>query len=1041
MQKCNIPPFLVLMVALIMSAASFSYYEYGGALYCNTTCDDCEDALNNATYTTVYLNSSLSSPGATCISNPSGFSNKVFDCQGNTITGTGSGYGIYIYSPAKTNLTIKNCQVSGFNYNVYARYLSYSHLDNLTIFNSSTDTLYIRQMGNSTISNTTACNSSHEAFGFDYSGDTLIINNTFCNATQQALEVRGSINNTFIYNNFYNATAGIDFHYAMEDYLYNTIANNTIYDVYRGIALAEGFVHNLIVNNTITSLAYCPLDSREGHYLSMEYYYASSCDNTIENNTGDGRPIYHYHDEAVDLSDFEAAELMLCNADDSTVQNVTLIGGGGGLFSMFSDNLIVNSSYSYNASCGFRINYCAFTLVNSVAQENAHRDVGISPYSEAFNIICDQLNITNVTGSGGLPINFTNVPVEWSDFESSQVILCGANYSNISGMTVSGSSTHRNNGVDLYSAYNINISSSTSDSNFFGFHYYYCHNIWLYNSSASGNAADGIYAYSYPYSNNLSIIGNTANGNGEHGIYLWPARDSTISSNTASDNEFSGINVDYESSNITVDSNTASGNGMEGIGVYSSFNVTVSNNRVYSNGDSDSEVIADDPFFNFDWFPYPAFAGIRIEYSDSSYSADITLANNTVYGNEYYGIVANLSDNVSSTNDRVYGNGLAEIYAGTDGTAREVYFTAMLLDSSDYPNVTISDRLDSSTAYTIAKVSSPNTNYPGGTAVQNRLINVTYITGSPTIDSLTWAWGNPEQNDYDESTFDLWRYVISWVDLNATSNTASNELNYSSISTAGVYGMLGTYFWGDTDDGGNGPEPECESDSDCGTCEECSRGECILPSGACRSVSGCTGAGYLCISCECVPPECISDSDCNEGYECEDYECVEIYIEPECASDQDCGGCEECIGGECVLPSGVCLSDSECAGEGEVCESCGCVPPECTRDSDCTGEGESCVDYACILPECTTDSECAQNEECSDYACVENKSPQGGTTGGNERGQSQEVPGAGTGEPGAGEETGAGMPSPIELLLGAGIGVAVLYFAWKFLLGGASAGK
>jgi len=44
-------------------------------------------------------------------------SNVVLDCNGSTINGTGSGYGIY--NPGFDNVTIKNCTVMNYGYGIY----------------------------------------------------------------------------------------------------------------------------------------------------------------------------------------------------------------------------------------------------------------------------------------------------------------------------------------------------------------------------------------------------------------------------------------------------------------------------------------------------------------------------------------------------------------------------------------------------------------------------------------------------------------------------------------------------------------------------------------------------------------------------------------------------------------------------------------------------------------------------------------------------------------------------------------------------------
>ena len=90
--------FLLAVIAIfIFCSTANAYTVSGGAFYC-TNCTDCSAALNNNTLNLVYVNASLNSPGAYCINNPAGFSNKILDCQGNTLNGdrTYGTFGIFV---------------------------------------------------------------------------------------------------------------------------------------------------------------------------------------------------------------------------------------------------------------------------------------------------------------------------------------------------------------------------------------------------------------------------------------------------------------------------------------------------------------------------------------------------------------------------------------------------------------------------------------------------------------------------------------------------------------------------------------------------------------------------------------------------------------------------------------------------------------------------------------------------------------------------------------------------------------------------------
>lgn len=76
------------------------------------SCESCINRLNDSNCTIVKLTKNITSYG-TCIDNPSGFNNKIFDCQFYTIMCYGEGDGIYLegkQSNVIQNCTIYNCE-------------------------------------------------------------------------------------------------------------------------------------------------------------------------------------------------------------------------------------------------------------------------------------------------------------------------------------------------------------------------------------------------------------------------------------------------------------------------------------------------------------------------------------------------------------------------------------------------------------------------------------------------------------------------------------------------------------------------------------------------------------------------------------------------------------------------------------------------------------------------------------------------------------------------------------------------------------------
>lgn len=90
-------------------------FEYLFHSDCNcSSCEECNEKLNNTFCSIVILNASITNQNTTCINNPERFNNKIFDCQDNIIRGDNSNniYGIYLEN--KFNNTIRNCNIMNF---------------------------------------------------------------------------------------------------------------------------------------------------------------------------------------------------------------------------------------------------------------------------------------------------------------------------------------------------------------------------------------------------------------------------------------------------------------------------------------------------------------------------------------------------------------------------------------------------------------------------------------------------------------------------------------------------------------------------------------------------------------------------------------------------------------------------------------------------------------------------------------------------------------------------------------------------------------
>jgi parallel beta-helix repeat protein len=158
-------------------------------------------------------------------------------------------------------------------------------------------------------------------------------------------------------------------------FLNNTFINNTAYNN-SGNGLYIGGPGNTAANNTL----------QENGNLDLNVYAGTEaeCNDIIENNTGSGNRPINYANESVSWSNLDVSELILCNADGSAINNVTIRGSdtlaNNQFYDTFADNLLVNNSNSSGNYYGFNMYVVNnFTISNSIAYNNAY--YGFNVYS------------------------------------------------------------------------------------------------------------------------------------------------------------------------------------------------------------------------------------------------------------------------------------------------------------------------------------------------------------------------------------------------------------------------------------------------------------------------------------------------------------------------------------------------------------------------------------------------------------------------------------------------------------------------------------
>jgi len=260
------------------------------------------------------------------------------------------------------------------------------------------------------------------------------------------------------------------------------------------------------------------------------------------------------------VSDWDTANIYFKNVGFNYIINTTSISSPDSGIYIYSspDNEIVNSTsnnnlygiYIYSSSYNKIINlttnnnlhgiyiYSSLNneIINSTSSENSYYDFYITVSSDAQ---CNNY-LDNVIGSNNLPIKYFNNTVDLSDEVLSELILCNADYSNITNITIDASPTKQNNAVLVLRTNYTNFTQVNSSNNYFGLILRFSSNNQIINSTFKNNKHDGVYLYR---SSNNEIINLTASNNRQGIVFDSDCSNNTIHSSKIENNFNYGIYV------------------------------------------------------------------------------------------------------------------------------------------------------------------------------------------------------------------------------------------------------------------------------------------------------------------------------------------------------------------------------------------------------------------------------------------------------------------------------------------------------------------
>ncbi|MCD6547203.1 MAG: right-handed parallel beta-helix repeat-containing protein, partial [Nanoarchaeota archaeon] len=250
--------------------------------------------------------------------------NVTLDCQGHSLIGTGSGYGIY--ADGVYNATLKNCVVSNYGTNIY-----FKNSNKIKIFDIQTNkgngislsgsndvdidcnnkVLNGNGVGGTGISinsnNVKVSNCFISGFtkipnrGISVSGSNITLRNNNIGDSYYKIALFSGSNISVIKNNLHGFDVCI--YLGTKD---TTIANNTL-SCDNGINVRN--TENVIENNTFSCQDY--------NIFVVSSFFELYCNNKIQNNTGKNNLPILYLNTTSNLNSGEYSEVVLCNADNS----------------------------------------------------------------------------------------------------------------------------------------------------------------------------------------------------------------------------------------------------------------------------------------------------------------------------------------------------------------------------------------------------------------------------------------------------------------------------------------------------------------------------------------------------------------------------------------------------------------------------------------------------------------------------------------------------------------------------------------------------
>lgn len=739
----------VILLSNLLSAATRNCWSCG-----NCTAEIAAAAAGDI----VQPNQSISVVSDVCITSAD---NIIFDCQGNSITGSGTnptGFQMVF----KKNNTIRNCNFS----NLYQA-INMNQANNITIFNNSISStanygIYSYFSNNVTIIKNNISSNTLYGVYTSFSNDMNISLNSFASNRYEGMYSSQDTREFISMNNFTSngwGSGGDGGLYFAHHTGPSTISNNTFYNNNRGLNLA--YSNNVTLNyNNMTN------NSR-----SLFLEFASSLTdltslNISTTNTINGKPVYYWtnHNNDIINFSFNAGYVAVINSSNVTVRDLNLSYNGEGVFFFNTSNSRIINVTASNNYAGLQINaFGNFISLNNVIANNSINNndyIGIALfYSDNTTLINNSINYNGlVIGSGGgINLAFNNKTVMKNNSLNNNIyglyLVYNNNFYNLDIDT-----GNKINGKSIY--YLINQANTIIDNSYnndLGFlAFINSTNITIKDLYISSPNAPGILLGDVNRSriNNLTILYSY------YGIRANNSNNNVFSNMTISNNASAteGIDCTYcvnnTLRNIFISASAravyltySSNNYLDGIilantsNAYPAFDTYYSNNTIMNNITSTGGAM-----------------GMSLYYSDNNIMTNSSFSNNSQYAVRLYSSSNNTLNNVIANNTfsgitymPFLASGFA-IYVSSNNTFTNVKsinnngsgFT--IWGDSDF-NIINTSYIENNTQFAIYLsgitaennlvynnyIRNPSSNYVNSTDVSTNFFNISKISGTNII--------------------------------------------------------------------------------------------------------------------------------------------------------------------------------------------------------------------------------------------------------------------------------------------------------------------